>query len=88
MKQYRVDRVARFYQGARLKLTKKQAFIRSGHLKKLGEDTYLVKGHVELKAGEVIGVENPDKIVLECMTCLEPDTETKKAPAKKKATKK
>lgn len=50
--------------GGLIGLTKKQVAVRPGTLNKVRTGVYEVYKPVQFKAGEVIGLENPDKVTL------------------------
>ena len=66
--QYKVESTLDLFTGE-ITLTKKQASDRAHNLKaikvdKEGNGLYEITGHVQFKAGEIIGIGNPDKVTL------------------------
>jgi len=73
--------------GGYIGLDQRQAGARRNRVRRVAEGVYEVLTPIELKAGETIRMENPDKTALNHMVCLEPPEKTpdpKPAPAPKK----
>jgi len=90
MREYQTTGIIRVNCGY-IGLDKHQAGARRSRVKKVSDGIYEVLQPIEFKAGEKIKLENPDKITLARMYCLDkPAAEPAKTPAsaKKPAAKK
>lgn len=83
---YKTIKIIELFAG-QIGLSAKQAQARPGKLKKIKDGLYEIVSPVQFKAGEVIELNNPDKIILSKLECLE-EPAPKKKPAKKAKAKK
>lgn len=74
MLKYKTTDIIELFSG-KVGLSKKQAARRSRQIKKAGEGVYEILTPVQFKAGEVVALDNPDKVTL---SKLEPTPETRK----------
>ncbi len=69
-----------FFEGAVLGLSRDQAYSRMHNLEKVRKGVYRVTSPVQFKSGEVLKLDDPDKVTQARLECLEPgkDAESQK----------
>ena len=74
-----------FFKGAVLGLAKDQAQSRLHNLEKVKQGVYRVIFPVQFKPGEVVKLDDPDKVIRAKLECLEPEKEAAALEAKRAA---
>lgn len=70
MQKYKTIGIIDLFSG-KIGLSEKQAARRPGKLKKVGKDVSKILSPVQFKAGEVIRLDNPDKVTLSKLELIE-----------------
>lgn len=84
MKPYRTLATVRLFAG-RIGLTDDQVKWRAQCLSQVQDNIYEIISKVTFKAGEVIGLEDPPKVYMASLDCLEPEKPAKPAVIEEKA---